>query len=287
VVNWLHDNAPKYGLSFPLANENWHIEPAEVRQHKPLVSLSGLAPIPEEAPVPMARRSRDTLPPPSLTSDAPVPMPRSAADKARGVKPGADDPTSFGFIQTLKPLPPPGATVVGEDVTPPQPMDRINRFPSARPSPSRDDDPLVMSFNSWFGVKPPRLDDTVPVPADTPARKPAPGHGYNRLDAKADRMKGWDAYGADLIGDDTRPAWMQAADVPASLTSNVAPVAGPLYVTPPPAYGPARVIVRPMPPPLPLPNLDNGSMFAFPSAGNVNASAAAQMTPGGSLATGA
>jgi hypothetical protein len=31
VVNWLHQNAGKYGLSFPLANENWHIEDASAR----------------------------------------------------------------------------------------------------------------------------------------------------------------------------------------------------------------------------------------------------------------
>lgn len=26
VVKWIHDNAPKYGLYFPLNNENWHVE---------------------------------------------------------------------------------------------------------------------------------------------------------------------------------------------------------------------------------------------------------------------
>jgi muramidase (phage lysozyme) len=31
VVNWLHENAGRFGLKFPLANENWHIELAETR----------------------------------------------------------------------------------------------------------------------------------------------------------------------------------------------------------------------------------------------------------------
>jgi hypothetical protein len=31
VVSWIHDNAPKYGLHFPLGNENWHIEPIGTR----------------------------------------------------------------------------------------------------------------------------------------------------------------------------------------------------------------------------------------------------------------
>lgn len=31
VVDWVHGNAAKYGLWFPLSNENWHIEPAGTR----------------------------------------------------------------------------------------------------------------------------------------------------------------------------------------------------------------------------------------------------------------
>jgi soluble lytic murein transglycosylase-like protein len=31
VVDWLHQNAPTFGLKFPLANENWHIEDASTR----------------------------------------------------------------------------------------------------------------------------------------------------------------------------------------------------------------------------------------------------------------
>lgn len=35
VVKWVHDNAEKYGLSFPLGNENWHVEDADARLNKP------------------------------------------------------------------------------------------------------------------------------------------------------------------------------------------------------------------------------------------------------------
>lgn len=31
ATRWAHDNAPKYGLNFPLSNEDWHIEPAGIR----------------------------------------------------------------------------------------------------------------------------------------------------------------------------------------------------------------------------------------------------------------
>jgi LAS superfamily LD-carboxypeptidase LdcB len=34
AVNWAHANAAKYGLVFPLANENWHIEPVGARSKK-------------------------------------------------------------------------------------------------------------------------------------------------------------------------------------------------------------------------------------------------------------
>jgi hypothetical protein len=31
ALSWAHDNAAKYGLKFPLSNENWHIEPMGTR----------------------------------------------------------------------------------------------------------------------------------------------------------------------------------------------------------------------------------------------------------------
>lgn len=35
VVEWVHQNAGKYGLKFPLANENWHVEDDSTRGGKP------------------------------------------------------------------------------------------------------------------------------------------------------------------------------------------------------------------------------------------------------------
>ncbi len=35
VIDWLHANAARYGLRFPLANENWHIETADARSGAP------------------------------------------------------------------------------------------------------------------------------------------------------------------------------------------------------------------------------------------------------------
>lgn len=35
AVAWAHANAPKYGLNFPLGNEDWHIEPAGQRGGQP------------------------------------------------------------------------------------------------------------------------------------------------------------------------------------------------------------------------------------------------------------
>lgn len=36
---WAHDNAAKYGLKFPLSNENWHIEPVGTRGNIPQVAI--------------------------------------------------------------------------------------------------------------------------------------------------------------------------------------------------------------------------------------------------------
>jgi hypothetical protein len=45
---WVHDNAAKYGLGFPLSNEDWHIEPISARQAGAL--KMGLQPRPDGAP---------------------------------------------------------------------------------------------------------------------------------------------------------------------------------------------------------------------------------------------
>jgi LAS superfamily LD-carboxypeptidase LdcB len=41
VVDWVHSNAGKYGLTFPLANENWHIEPIGARGGGTAVANTG------------------------------------------------------------------------------------------------------------------------------------------------------------------------------------------------------------------------------------------------------
>lgn len=99
VVKWLHDNAPNYGLSFPLNNENWHIEPSEVRQHKPLAPLSRLQPIPETA----VATELSVTPDKSLTplafksaaqDTAPVPLRNRPADPVSANQPGAARPSA-------------------------------------------------------------------------------------------------------------------------------------------------------------------------------------------------
>lgn len=41
VVDWVHTNAGKYGLNFPLANENWHIEPIGARGGGTAIAATG------------------------------------------------------------------------------------------------------------------------------------------------------------------------------------------------------------------------------------------------------
>jgi hypothetical protein len=41
AVKWAHENAAKYGLAFPLGNENWHVELAGARGNQ----LPGAAPV--------------------------------------------------------------------------------------------------------------------------------------------------------------------------------------------------------------------------------------------------
>jgi hypothetical protein len=47
AVQWAHENAPKYGLNFPLGNEDWHLEPTNLRtggQPSPTMQASNAAP---------------------------------------------------------------------------------------------------------------------------------------------------------------------------------------------------------------------------------------------------
>lgn len=44
VVNWLHENAGRFGLKFPLGNENWHVEDDSTRGGRPNVRVASNSP---------------------------------------------------------------------------------------------------------------------------------------------------------------------------------------------------------------------------------------------------
>lgn len=44
VVSWLHENASRFGLKFPLANENWHVEDDSTRGGRPNVRVAANSP---------------------------------------------------------------------------------------------------------------------------------------------------------------------------------------------------------------------------------------------------
>lgn len=103
VVDWVHANAKNYGLTFPLSNENWHIEPVEARTTGKLLPLSKLAPIgdekgPQNAPNPMPGR------PAALDhAAAPTPMPGrpAALSQAPAALPRENPAASDPHVDTL------------------------------------------------------------------------------------------------------------------------------------------------------------------------------------------
>lgn len=88
VVDWLHANAADYGLTFPLSNENWHIEPVGARNGGGVPGLQaasqGAVPpqmgqvpgLPVSAPV---QPSGPPVSPPSLTALSLAPASAAAA----------------------------------------------------------------------------------------------------------------------------------------------------------------------------------------------------------------
>lgn len=60
VVKWVHENAPAYGLKFPLANENWHIEDDSTRGGKGTMA-GGSAPAQQIDPRPLQLRRDGTV----------------------------------------------------------------------------------------------------------------------------------------------------------------------------------------------------------------------------------
>lgn len=58
---WAHDHAAEYGLSFPLGNENWHLELATARGAAPVNGVAGQAADPGRADQ-MPRQVRPSVP---------------------------------------------------------------------------------------------------------------------------------------------------------------------------------------------------------------------------------
>lgn len=67
---WAHENAPKFGLAFPLGNENWHVEPAGVRNMGVPPKAQGPAP---QAPTEGAPTD-GTTPVPQMAQMGPTPQ---------------------------------------------------------------------------------------------------------------------------------------------------------------------------------------------------------------------
>lgn len=73
---WAHANAGNFGLAFPLANENWHVELASARGGKP--AMTAAAPGPQMQPAPSFG---DMVAPPA--PEAPAAKPNLASIVAR------------------------------------------------------------------------------------------------------------------------------------------------------------------------------------------------------------
>lgn len=89
ATQWAHQNAPKYGLDFPLSNEDWHIEPAGIRG-----GGGGGAPAPTAAGGPAM--------PPQASFAAAGAAPPAAVAAFAPTEPAAADPgSSFANLASL------------------------------------------------------------------------------------------------------------------------------------------------------------------------------------------
>jgi LAS superfamily LD-carboxypeptidase LdcB len=149
---WVHNNAAKYGLTFPLKNEPWHVElkgAREYRQHMDLgvgESTTAMAGLPNDVPTPMPRPpssypARPFSPTPSPTAIARAPLPdrfggRGAGPASAPVMAGfAPDPARFGRTPMAPAAPATGGRVgSGSFSAPPDPA-RFGPPPSA-PAPA-------------------------------------------------------------------------------------------------------------------------------------------------------
>ena len=97
ATTWAHENAGRYGLAFPLSNENWHIELAGRRGGKPDPALVASAP-PSQSAIPLPSASAT----PQQTAQAPVsgePMPTFA--EAATVEPSRSRSSLNALLQAF------------------------------------------------------------------------------------------------------------------------------------------------------------------------------------------
>ncbi len=81
ATTWAHENAGRFGLAFPLSNENWHIELAGRRGGKPDPALVASA-LPSQSALPLPSASanpQQTAPAPAPITGEPVPTFAEAA----------------------------------------------------------------------------------------------------------------------------------------------------------------------------------------------------------------
>lgn len=80
ATTWAHENAGRFGLAFPLSNENWHIELAGRRGGKPDPALVASAPPSQSAlPLPSNAAPQAALPSQPKADGEPVPAFAEAA----------------------------------------------------------------------------------------------------------------------------------------------------------------------------------------------------------------
>lgn len=102
---WAHENAAKYGLTFPLSNENWHIEPIGARGHRNPVQGQPQAPgTPAPAmPAPVEIGQRNVA---AVQNPPPAPPPSAAAPAGgQSVLGNIFTAMASGMGQGMQPLP--------------------------------------------------------------------------------------------------------------------------------------------------------------------------------------
>lgn len=102
--------APDYGLTFPLGNENWHIEPQGIRD-------------PGATPSPPLQAMASLAPPPAKPGNEPMPIPSSAAPPIPPTAPPPSNPyaglaAALGQTASQMTAPPPPPVPVAKPIAP-------------------------------------------------------------------------------------------------------------------------------------------------------------------------